>query len=66
MFKPFESSNAYLVDMEGKIVHRWKGETPIGHPYLLDKGDIVYCTEDAEPLEVFTAAGGNGVIHGFL
>ena len=62
LFTPFASSNAYLIDMQGRVVHQWIGDPSIGSPYLMENGDIVYCTTRPGEKEVFTAPGADGLI----
>jgi hypothetical protein len=62
MMAPFGSKIAYLLDMEGRVVHEWKNEPAMGHPYLQDNGDIVFSTGKPGGHKVFTAPGGAGTI----
>ncbi len=42
LFAPLPSNDVYLMDMEGRLVHRWQGaETPAHSVYLLDNGNLL-------------------------
>ena len=42
LFSPMEGSNAYLIDMQGNIVHRWQMERrPGDYGYLLENGNLL-------------------------
>ena len=38
LFKPESGAFTYLIDMEGKVVHKWPGT--LNNPQLLDNGNI--------------------------
>ncbi len=42
LFSPLSSGISYLVDMQGRVVHRWETKLPIGaSSYLLDNGHLL-------------------------
>ena len=42
LFSPREGSNAYLIDMQGNIVHRWQMERrPGDYGYLLENDNLL-------------------------
>src|SRR5262249_13531647 len=42
LLAPMDSTNTYLLDMEGKVVHTWKSEcTPALCPMLLENGNLL-------------------------
>lgn len=44
LFAPATSKHTYLVDLEGREVHRWSSETSPSSVYLLDDGSILRCS----------------------
>jgi hypothetical protein len=42
LFAPLQSTTTYLVDMDGRVVHRWESTLPPGNSaYLLDDGRLL-------------------------
>jgi len=42
LFESLRSNDAYLIDMEGRVVHTWKDDSPPAHAiYLLDDGNLL-------------------------
>ncbi len=55
LFTPLHSKETYLVDMSGRIVHKWKDDyTPGQSEYLLSNGHLLRCVNDSR----------NGAFHG--
>lgn len=42
LFSPNGGDDAYLIDMEGKFVHRWHYPGGIAYGYLLDSGNLLF------------------------
>ena len=42
LFSPNGGDDAYLIDMEGKFVHRWRYPGGIAYGYLLDNGNLLF------------------------
>ena len=56
---PIRSTSTYLIDMEGEVVHSWKGGyTPTFGVYLLDNGNLLRAGSD--PNNVHFREGGQG------
>jgi hypothetical protein len=48
LFAPMQSDSAYLLDMEGRIAHRWRlPGSRIFHPQLLPSGNLLVLGNDA-------------------
>lgn len=59
LFAPMWGKNAWLINMEGKIVHRWKfNARPGNYCYLLPNGNLIYPERLPETKPLF--AGGRG------
>ncbi len=57
LFAPLRSTTTYLVDMEGRLVHSWPGNTTPGQiAYLLPDGRLIRC----EMLHNLSFRGGGG------
>ena len=49
LISPLRSQNAYLLDLDGKVVHTWETELPPGNSvYLLDDGSLLRCGRDED------------------
>jgi len=62
LFAPIASTETYLIDMAGNVIHTFSGEAPAGNAvYLLDNGHLLR-TESAGPgaSRRFTAGGAGG------
>ena len=65
MFAKPNSSEIYLVDREGQVVHAWKGTSEqvvygaVSHAYLQDDGSIIQMSEDLD-FQVFAGGGEAG------
>lgn len=58
---PLRSTNTFLVDMKGEVVHTWKGGyTPTFGVYLLDNGNLLRAGHD--PNNFYYREGGQGGI----
>ncbi len=58
---PLRSTNTFLVDMKGEVVHTWKGSyTPTFGVYLLDNGNLLRAGHD--PNNFYYREGGQGGI----
>lgn len=65
LFAPQNGRSTYLVDMEGRVVHRWRGESAPGESvYLLDNGHLLRC-ECKRQQEPWHGGGIGGVIREF-
>ena len=42
LFSPNGGDDAYLVDMEGNFVHRWRYPGGIAYGFLLDNGNLLF------------------------
>ena len=63
LFAPLHSSTAYLVDMEGREVHEWRGAlTPGSSVYLKENGNLLRCLR-LPSAGIFRGAGTGGRIH---
>ncbi len=51
LFAPLNSTAAYLIDMDGEVVHEWElDSSPAGGVYLLEDGTLLRCgREDRDP-----------------
>lgn len=50
LFAPFSSNDAWLIDMEGRIVHHWTTPyTPAQHGKLLPNGNLLWPQKGVEP-----------------
>ena len=49
LFSPNVSDDAYLVDMEGNYVHRWRYAGGIAYGYLLNNGNLLFRNQGANP-----------------
>ena len=48
LFSPLTNDTAYLIDLDGRVVHSWKtGYRPAGTIYLLNNGHILRGANDA-------------------
>jgi hypothetical protein len=65
LFAPLRSANTYLIDMQGRVVHMWKGDYAPGHAvYLLDNGHLLKCAR-ANERGAFHGGGIGGLIREF-
>ncbi len=60
MFAPLTSKTIYLMDLEGKIVHRWECEYSSGSQYLLDDGHLLFCAQEEDTPGPFQGGGIGG------
>jgi len=56
LIAPLQSKTINLVDLDGKVVHRWKTGFAAGCEYFLDDGNILRCSK--EPIQTRFNAGG--------
>lgn len=62
LFNPANSTETFLIDREGMVVHRWKGElSTLTSSYLLNNGHLVRLERD-EDFPTFAAGGAAGRI----
>lgn len=61
MFMPGQSKVTYLMDMDGKIVHKWTGDLASMNSYLLPNGHLLRLERD-EDFPTFAAGGQAGRI----
>ncbi len=61
LFSPFNSDTAYLVDLEGHVVHTWKNDKAGDAMYLQDDGSLFRLARIPEPPN-FRAGGVAGFI----
>lgn len=58
LFAPMWGKNAWLIDMKGRVVHRWlMKHVPAAHGKLLPNGNLLWQGRGSQALEGF---GGNG------
>jgi hypothetical protein len=58
LYAPLQSTTTYLVDMEGRVVHRWESKLNPGNSvYLLDDGRLLRCGRESNDL---MGGGGQG------
>ena len=57
----FTGTQSYLIDMNGDVVHSWKGDNSPGHSYLQDNGNLIRLERD-EDFPTFAAGGQAGII----
>lgn len=62
LFSPLHDTSTYLIDLDGKVVHRWASDFEPGNAvYLLDDGSLLRCAR-AGGNEVFRGGGEGGRI----
>jgi hypothetical protein len=61
LFAPFNSDTAYLVDLDGRVVHTWKNDKAGDAMYLQNDGSLLRLARIAEPPN-FRAGGVAGYI----
>ncbi|RMF85231.1 MAG: hypothetical protein D6744_01755, partial [Planctomycetota bacterium] len=62
LFAPLRSTQTYLIDMRGHVVHEWKSGSPPGHAvYLLPDGSLLRC-EQARKKHSFQGGGIGGSV----
>jgi hypothetical protein len=61
LFTQLTSDTAYLIDLEGRVVHTWATDLAADAGYLLDDGSLVRQARIAEP-ENFKAGGVSGYL----
>ena len=49
LFSPNGGSDAYLIDMEGNVVHRWSHPGGIAYGYLLANGNLLFRDQGTDP-----------------
>ena len=49
LFSPNGGDDAYLIDMEGNFVHRWRYPGGIAYGYLLDNGNLLFRDQGSNP-----------------
>ena len=49
LFSPNGGSDAYLIDMEGNVVHRWSHPGGIAYGYLLANGNLLFRDQGTNP-----------------
>jgi len=65
LFAPMRSTTTYLIDMEGTVVNKWKGDYSPGHAvYLLDNGHLLKCARNSNNQD-FHGGGLGGMIREF-
>jgi len=58
LYAPLQSTTTYLVDMDGRVVHRWESTlTPGNSVYLLEDGRLLRCGRESNDL---MGGGGQG------
>ncbi len=60
LFTPMGTST-YLMDLDGKMVHEWKGDLSSMHSYLLEDGSLLKLERD-EDFPVFAGGGQAGML----
>lgn len=61
LFSPTNSTSTYLMNVEGEIVHQWKGDLYAQVSYLKENGNLVRMERDPD-FPVFAAGGMGGRI----
>ena len=62
LIAPLQSTTAYLLDLDGRVVHEWRGARPPGASvYLLDSGNLLRTLRRGET-GIFQSAGAGGRI----
>lgn len=62
LFNPANSTETFLIDRKGRVVHRWKGElSTLTSSYLLNNGHLVRLERD-DDFPTFAAGGAAGRI----
>lgn len=65
LFSPLLSTTTYLVDRQGRVVHRWESDfAPGAAVYLLDNGNLLRCGRQPD-VPIFRAGGQGGRIQEF-
>lgn len=60
LLSPLGSTNTFLINNEGFVVHKWEGDTPILVSYLTDEGNLIRALRQDNT--EFTAGGVTGAI----
>jgi hypothetical protein len=61
LFQPSASKKTYLINMDGEVVHTWKGDLNCMQSYLLENGHLFRLERDPD-FPVFAAGGQSGRI----
>ena len=64
LFAMLGGQDAYLVDMEGRVCHRWHLDEGISYGFLLDNGNLLRGARYPDP-EVFRGGGQGGRLQEF-
>ncbi len=59
LFTTNRGDHATLVDMQGRVCHRWRSTEGIGYAYLLPNGHLLCRTEKPQNVEVVKGLGGS-------
>lgn len=59
LFQPSSSTETFLINKDGQVVHRWKGEFNSMQSYLLEKGNLIRLERDPD-FPTFAAGGQSG------
>jgi hypothetical protein len=63
---PLTSKNTYLIDMQGRVVHKWESKYTAGQDaYLLENGNLLRSAKLADGEAFFAGAGAGGRIQEF-
>src|SRR5712692_2337239 len=60
LFNTLGGDTVYLVDMQGRVVHRWRPPLPPHYGYLLDDGNLLVSLQTPRPMLAF--GGINGAV----
>ncbi|MCA6075507.1 aryl-sulfate sulfotransferase [Fulvivirga sedimenti] len=64
LFSSLTSSDVYLIDLDGKVVHEWKTNFGLGSHYLMEDGRLYVHSRDPEAV-VFSGGGMAGRVQEF-
>jgi hypothetical protein len=63
---PLLSRNTFLIDMEGRVVHRWESNYTAGQAaYLLENGHLMRAAQVSADEQLFTGAAAGGRVQEF-
>ncbi len=63
LFHPLQSTNVYLVDMDGNLAHMWETEYNPGQSvYMLDNGNLLRAARELEPSGPYRGGGEGGIV----
>src|SRR6266404_3575324 len=63
LFAPMTGTSAYLIDMQGRVVHHWSlPYRPAAYGYLLDNGHLLVAGRTGKSPVTFAGGGAGGTL----